>query len=177
MLSYTEELVSEYYKHLEDNGKPRFFISEHVHFPRGRKYGWSDIDVLAIGKDEIHIVQTKGYAIHKKTVEETVEDVVEFFKEAENFVRRTFDIGNKKIVKVFIADIGLSENLKNQLKNNGIDEVLSLKDITLKFFKILLQKYPEMPSKVGKEESNVTRTLLFLLYSFKKELSRAGILC
>jgi hypothetical protein len=57
-LSYTEELVSEYFRHLTDEDKrPKYMVSEHVHFQieeakRGVK-GWTDIDILAIGKDEI----------------------------------------------------------------------------------------------------------------------------
>jgi hypothetical protein len=32
-LSYTEELVSEYFKHLmDDEGKPLYMVLEHVHF-------------------------------------------------------------------------------------------------------------------------------------------------
>ena len=175
MLSYTEELVSEYYKHLEDDGKARFLVSEHVQFPSKKKYGWSDIDILAIGKKEIHIIQTKGYVVYKRTVRESIADLVDFFKEAENFVRKTFDVGDKRIIKVFIADTGLSDSMREQLKKNGIDRVLSLKEIVKDFFKILRQKYPDMPAKVGKEENNVTRTLLFLLYSFEKEFKKAGI--
>ncbi|MBS7636741.1 hypothetical protein KEJ37_05340 [Candidatus Bathyarchaeota archaeon] len=54
-LSYTEELVSEYFRHLTDEeGRPLYMVSEHVHFQaeetkKGVK-GWKDIDILAIGK-------------------------------------------------------------------------------------------------------------------------------
>ena len=30
LLSYTEELVSEYYEHLEEGSKPKFLVMEHV---------------------------------------------------------------------------------------------------------------------------------------------------
>ena len=177
MLSYTEELVSEYYRHLEKDGKPEFFVSEHVHF-RGKKKvkGWRDIDILAIGNTEIHIVQTKSFAIYRRTKKESIDDVVQLVNESEDFVRRTYDVTNKKIKKVFIADAGLSKSMMEELKSaHLIDVVKRLKDITKELFQILLEKYPKMLKEVGKEESNVTRTLLFLMYSFKQQLKKAGL--
>jgi hypothetical protein len=31
-LSYIEELVSEYFRHLDEEGRPKFMVSEHVYY-------------------------------------------------------------------------------------------------------------------------------------------------
>jgi len=161
-LSYTEELTSECYKHREKNGKREFFVEERVPF-QGEKSGWRDIDILAIGNTEIHIVSTKSYGVYKRNTELSIADTVEFFADAENFVRQTYDVDSKIIKKVFVAD-AISNNMINRMKNEGIDEVRRLEDVAIEFFQLLKNQHQEMPAKVGKEENNITRILLFLMY-------------
>ena len=78
LLSFTEELVSEYCKHIVDNkGKPKYLVSEYIHYQMPKKgvkvKGWHDIDVLAIGRQEMLIIQTKQYAIFENTKKELKE--------------------------------------------------------------------------------------------------------
>jgi len=56
-LSYTKELVTEYFRHIMDkDGRPKYIVSEHAHFqPEKAKKGvkgWTDIDILATGKED-----------------------------------------------------------------------------------------------------------------------------
>jgi hypothetical protein len=178
-LSYTEELVSEYFRHITDeNGRPKYTVSEHVHFqPEKAKKGvkgWTDIDILAIGKDEICIIQTKSFAIFKKTINDSIKSINEYFEAAENFVAKQYDIKEKKIRKIFIADFGLSETLQKSLEGLGI-ESRKLADIFVEYINILHCLYPDI-HHLGKEENNVTRILLFLSYSFRNELESCRLL-
>jgi len=177
-LTYTEELVSEYFRHLmDDEGKPLYTVSEHVHFKaKGsrRVKGWRDIDVLAISKNEICIIQTKSYAIFKRTRKESIEAIKEYFREAEKFIANKYDIKDKKIRKLFIADLGLSKTFIKSLSAEGI-EIKKLKDIFLEYLNILHKLYPDI-YHLGKEENNVTRIFMFIIYSFKKELEKCGLL-
>jgi hypothetical protein len=177
-LSYTEELVSEYFKHLTDGkGRPLYTVSEHAHFQAEGSIGvrgWRDIDVLAIGRNEICMIQTKSYAIFENTVKESIESAKEYFKEAESFIAKRYDIKGKKIRKIFIADLGLSKTFIESLSSEGI-EVKRLKDVLLEYLNILHKLYPGI-YRLGKEENNVTRILMLLTYSFKKELEKCGLL-
>lgn len=91
-------------------------VSEHVHYQKEEAQtevkGWSDIDILAVGRDEICIIQTKSYAIFENTVDESIDSAKEYFKHAENFVAKQYDTKNKKIRKIFIADFGLSKTFQ-----------------------------------------------------------------
>jgi hypothetical protein len=177
-LSYTEELVSEYFKHLiDDEGKPIYTVSEHVHFKaKGAKRvrGWRDIDILAVSRNEICIIQTKSYALFKRTKKESIEYIKEYFREAEEFIVSNYDVKGKKIRKIFIVDLGLNKTLIESLTAEGI-EVRRLKDVFLEYLNILHKMYPDI-YHLGKEENNVTRTLMFITYSFKKELEECGLL-
>jgi len=177
-LSYTEELVSEYFRHLmDDEGKSLYTVSEHVHFQaegtRGIK-GWRDIDVLAISKNEICIIQTKSNANFKRTKKESIEAIRKYFREAEKFITHNYNIEGKKIRKLFIADLGLSKAFIESLSAEGI-EAKKLKDVLLEYLNILHKLYPDI-YHLGKEENNVTRILMFIIYSFKKELKECGLL-
>ena len=171
-LSYTEEIVSEYFRHLTDGkGRPKYMVSEHVQF---QEKGWKDIDILAIGKDEICIIQTKSDAAFKKTVDESIDSAKDYFREAEKFVAKQYDIKDKRIRKVFIADFGLSKTFQKSLPAYGI-ETKKLRDIFIEYINILHKLYPDI-YHLGKEENNVTRILMFLSYSFRKELEACGLL-
>jgi len=178
-LSYTEELVSEYFRHLTDNGRrPIYMVSDHVHFQtveakKGVR-GWKDIDILAVGKDEICIIQTKSFAIFKKTKKESLDSIKDYFEEAEKFVAKQYDIKDKKIRKIFIADLGLSEDFSKDLEAWGI-ESKKLSDVFIEFLNNLHSLYPDT-AHLGKEENNVTRILMFLSYSFKNKLESCGLL-
>ena len=178
-LSYTEELVSEYFRHFIDaEGRPKYMVSEHVHFQKEEAQtevkGWSDIDILAVGKDEICIIQTKSYAIFENTVKESIDSAKQYFKDAEKFVTKQYDVEGKKIRNIFLADFGLSKTFQTSLPEAGI-EVIKLRDIFKEFLNILNELYPDI-YHLGKEENNVTRIMLFLSYSFKKELEACGLL-
>lgn len=185
-LTYTEELVKEYFKHLTEDGtrdsRSKYFISEHVLFrDKGAKGGWRDIDVLAIGREEICIVQTKSFAIFKRDTKASIREAIRFFKQAERFVRQNYEVEGKKVKWVFVADVGLSQRFRRELEAQAYArgkeiEIRSLKEVALKFFKLLRELYPDAPSQVGKEENNVTRILLFLTYAFKREFRREGLL-
>lgn len=178
-LSYTEELVSEYYRHLADEeGRPKYMVSEHVHFKgikakKGVK-GWKDVDILAIGKKEICIIQTKSFAIFKKTKDDSLNSAKEYFQEAEKFVSQNYDVKDKEIRKIFIADLGLSKDFHDKLSDYGI-ESKKLAEVFMDYLNILHSLYPDT-AHLGKEENNVTRILMFLSYSFKKELETCGLL-
>ena len=151
-LSYTEELVSEYYRHktINDTEVPQYFISERVQFKKGKSSGFSDIDVLAIGTDEICIIQTKAFAVFKSTVKESIEATIEYFTLAEEFVKQRYSINGKKITKIFVADYGLSENFKSQLLKEDI-EPIRMKDIFIKYLK-LKNEVKELRNEVSEKE-------------------------
>jgi hypothetical protein len=54
-------------------------------------------------------------------------------------------------------------------------EVKKLKDIFIEYLNILHKLYPDI-YHLGKEENNITRILMFITYSFKKELKKCGLL-
>jgi len=160
---------------MDGDRRPKYMVSEHVHFQtqegkRGVR-GWTDIDILAIGKDEICIIQTKSFAIFKKTIEESIKSIKDYFEAAENFVAKQYDIKEKKIRKIFIADFGLSKTFEKFLSAFGI-EARKLADIFVEYINIL---HPDI-YHLGKEENNVTRILMFISYSFKNELEACGLL-
>ena len=162
-LSYTEELTSEYFKHkLDNNGKLAYIVSEHVYY-QGRKRtgvrGWHDIDVLAIGNKEICIVQTKSYTGSEPKMQ-MLRHILGDFDNAETFVRVQTYAKGKKIRKILVVDY-TSEPIKNKFRVAGV-EVFRLTEITDMLLQMLKNKLFKT-SRLGKEESNVTRTLLFLL--------------
>lgn len=183
-LSFTEELVSEYYKHIVDNeGRPKYLVSEHIHYQmpkRGVKVkGWHDIDVLAIGREEVLIIQTKQYATFEDTKKESIQALQEFFKDAEKIVKQNYDVKDKKIRKIFVAE-DMSTNIKNEMEQLGI-EADWLGEIIKKFMQLLYDKWEPEYKKTGKisfgkEENNLTRILLSLTLNFDKELKKAEIL-
>lgn len=175
-LSFTEELVSEYYKHIVDNkGKPKYLISEHIHYQMPKKSvkvkGWRDIDVLAIGRQEILVIQTKQYAMFENTKKESVQALQHFFQDAEKIVKQNYDVKGKNIRKIFVAE-DMSVNMKKELEKLGI-EAEWLSEIIKKFMQLL---YSKGRISLGKEENNLTRILLSLTLNFDKELKEAGIL-
>jgi len=177
-LSYTEELVSEYFKHItDDKGLPKYMVSEHVQYQNlqasTQVKGWSDIDVLAIGADEICIIQTKSFAVFKPTVRESINSALDYFTNAEKFVKQRYPIKGKTIRKIFVADYGLSETFRNGLLPAGI-ETVKLRDVFKDYLNLLNKMYPDY--RVGKEENNLTRILIFMLNSFDKELAKGGLL-
>jgi hypothetical protein len=173
-LSYTEELVSEYYRHITDEkGFPKYMVAEHVHYQDKNAItqvkGWIDIDVLAISEDELCIIQTKAFAVFKDTVHESINSAIQYFKTAESFVLQRYAVKNKKIRKIFVADYGFSANIQSQLSKAGI-EPFKLKDIFIEYLRLLQKLHPDL-SLIGKEENNLTRIMVFILYSFEKELA------
>jgi len=173
-LTYTEELAVEYFKHiLDNNGKLEYMVSFRVPFqiPKNtakKVRGWSDIDVLAIGNEEICVVQTKSFTGTKRK-ELIINDISNFFKYADEYVENQNYGLNKNIRNIFIVDYTTKSVIKS-LEEKGI-EVMLLKDIAIELIKILEKRLGEK-QRVGKEESNVTRTLLFLIDHelFKEEI-------
>lgn len=179
-LSFTEELVSEYYKHILDNkGRPKYLVSDHIHYQLPKAgvnvKGWHDIDVLAIAQNEILIIQTKQYSIFENTKAESMKSLQEFYQDAEHVVRQSYDVKNKQIKKVFIAE-DMSKNMKVEIANKGI-EAEWFGEIIRKYMQCLYDKYEEAEKlTIGKEENNLTRVLLSLVMYFEKELMKAEIL-
>lgn len=166
-LSYTEELVSEYYKHvLDDKNKPKYVVSEKVKYKGPKGIGWSDIDVLAIGTDEIRVIETKHYTRKRKGVD-MIKKLSKSLDAAKKHVKMQPYSKGKNIKKVFIGTY-MSETIVKKLQQKGI-ETRYLGDIVKDFLRILRRKiYPNWPKKRpwggrGKEESNVTRSLILLL--------------
>jgi hypothetical protein len=95
-------------------------VAENVHYQdplaKTQVKGWIDVDVLAIAKDEVCIIQTKAFAIFEKTVAESIVSTIEYFKSAQAFVSGRYDIKGKKIRLIFAADYGLSKNIKTGLR-------------------------------------------------------------
>lgn len=183
-LSFTEELVSEYYRHdLDRKGRPKYLVSEHVQYQmpkRGVKVrGWHDIDILAIGQREIHIVQAKQYAVFENTTKESIISLGEYFKDAEKFVRQNYAAKNKKIRWVFVAE-SMSKNMHRELNRKGI-KADWVKNVIKRFLQTLYERWePEYEKtgniSIGKEESNLTRLLLSLTLYFDDQLVKSGLL-
>jgi len=165
-LSYTEELVYEYFKHeIGENGKPKYVVAAKIPFrdelETGKKVkGWHDIDILAIGEKEICIVETKSFTGVKKR-EEFVFELINRFKSAEKFVREQDYAKGKEIRKILVADEIANKKIKEDLEKEGI-ETLELREIVRKLIELLKPRVRIM-KRLGKEESNVTRTLIFLI--------------
>ena len=164
-LSYTEELVSEYFKHLMEGDKSKYVVSEKVKYRGPRGIGWSDIDVLAIGDKEVCIVETKHY-VWTASKQKLLRKIIPSFKAAEKFVKGHVYAKKKKIRKIFVATYS-TKPLERELQRHGI-ETYRLDELVKELLKILRKRiYPKWPKKIrrgrGKEESNVTRTLLMLL--------------
>lgn len=166
-LSYTEELVSEYYKHItNDTSHPKYVVSEKVKYKGPKGIGWSDIDVLAIGTDEICIVETKHYT-YKQMKINIVKKLQKSLAAAERYIKTQPYSHGKKLKKVFVATY-VSNPIIIGLQQKGI-EVHRLRELVKGLLLILRTKiYPNWPLKknkggIGKEESNVTRCLILLL--------------
>lgn len=164
-LSYTEELVSEYFKHLMEGDRARYVVSEKVKYRGPKGIGWSDIDVLAIGDKEVYIVETKQYAF-RASKKESIKQISDSLDAAESFVRKQYYAKDKRIKKFFVAT-ETARPLEEELRRRGI-ESYRLDEIVKELLKILRKRiYPKWPKRIrsgrGKEESNVTRTLLMLL--------------
>lgn len=171
--------MSEYYSHLvDDKGIPKYMVADHVHYQdmqaTTQVKGWSDIDVLAISEDELLIIQTKSFAVFENTVKESINSAIEYFKVAQTFVSGRYDVKNRKIKKIFAADYGLSKNIESHLSQAGI-EPYKLKDVFLDYLRLLKKLHPDL-YHVGKEENNLTRIMLFMVYSFGKEFSQTKML-
>jgi len=166
-LSFTEELASQYYKHLMKNEWPKYIVSEKVKY-RGPRGGWKDIDILALGQNEICIIETKHYP-WRGTKRETIKHILDSFKTAEKFVKKQPYAKGKKVKKIFIVEYASQPMLK-ELKKQRID-VRELDKIVEEFIQILYKRIWKKEWKGrGKEENNVTRTLLVLLeHEFIKE--------
>jgi len=173
-LSYTEELVAEYYKHLKDeDDKPRYIVTTHQMFKlkhtKKPVKGWTDIDVLAFGKKDILIIQTKSMANFKQNWSQSKPAIISFFEEALDFVRNQYDVEGKTLRQILIAEVGLSKKNLRDLEQKCI-EFRTLKSVTTEFLDILKKRNIKGKEKgvIGaKEESNVTRILIFLIDKFR----------
>ncbi len=167
-LSYTEEIASEYFRHIETpDGRPKYLVSEKVKYLEPRETakkvrGWHDIDVLAIGTEEVCIVETKMSTIGggRTTQDEKAKGIADSFRKAELFVKSQYTehVEGKTVRKIFVADYTTSP-FEERLKAQGI-ETLRLKDVVASLLKLLKERTKR---RLGREESNVTRTLIHLL--------------
>src|SRR3972149_7640712 len=96
VLSYTEELVREYYLHIpSEDGRGFAYegIRERVKYANNK-----DIDLILFNSNELVLVETTAFGRPK------AKRLIEEFKEHEKYIRKKFNVGRRKIVRVFAYD-------------------------------------------------------------------------
>jgi hypothetical protein len=197
-LSHTEEIVAEYLKYIKDGkGRLKYLVSERIEIPT-RKGGHSDIDILAVGKKDVLIIQTKQYTWHGSKKVST-KKILQNFEISEKFVRQQNYSRGRRIRKILCYEHG-SKTIAKDLAKKGIKSI----EIQWIMFNFLFRLGERMygsgwlnkKNKAvdwegrGKVENNLVRTLIFLVewefidknelkeYNSEsiKELKKVGIL-
>jgi len=160
MSSYVEHVVGEYYKKLGYFISPRWkYVSE--------KWGWKDIDLLAVNESEVLAIECKGgEKNHCEMAEKVIKDFAQINKHVNEKIPLAKGKGRKNILVVAFT---LSpKKLEDYLRSNSI-EVRYLKDLMRDFLNCLHKEWKESKRK-GKEEDFVTRTLKeLIIYEWIKD--------
>ena len=159
-MSYVEHIVGEYYKKLG------YFISSRVKY-FSRKWGWKDIDLLAVNENEVLIIECKGGAKnHSEMAKKIIEDIVEINKYIDE--KMPLAKGKKRRNLLVVAFTLSPKTVEHELHSRGVD-VLYLQNVIKNFLK-LLEKEMKESKKIGKEEDFVTRTLKqLIIYKWIKD--------
>jgi len=178
--NWIEELVSEFYK-LDD-----YIVITDLDLPMPkteyrRIKGHSDIDVLAIKNNEIIHTECKSWwGTEKKNEEEELRGLKDRFDVAGNLLFQKYDFlknifqTQPKITKIFVTS-GKPQKMprdKNKSPWYRLEtfcekekiQLLEINTVIKELIKKIKRKYPT-PSRVGKEESNITRFLIQLIHN------------
>jgi len=169
LTSWIEEIVARYYQ------KQGFFVITNYPFfiPREKSGknvgGWSDIDILAYNREELHVVQCKPF-LGKRKANEEARRILKWFNYALNHLRKDNKFNyiideNAKIVKRVILQSPQPKKAIKILEEKDI-EVIVLKDVIKELIDIIkdeIEKYrKEGRGRIGKEDDT--------LLSFIREL-------
>lgn len=152
-MSFVEHLVGEYYRKLG------YIVSSRIKYP-SKKWGWKDIDLLAINAKELLAIECKGGA---RNHSEMVAGIIEDSRRVGQYIDKNIPIAEGKTRKnLLVTSFLLSpRTLETKLGSEGI-EIRYLDDILIEFLKLLKKEMNET-GKTGKEEDYVTRTLKYMI--------------
>ncbi len=175
-LTYPEEIVSEYHKHILDkNGHPKYFVLERVPFQAPGETAWHDIDVLAVSRDkkQLLIIETKTYVSSTKN---EIPKIISNLRKAEKYVKNTY--GSVYSIDTILVAEDISKGARRALEKEGI-RVTDLRGILSDYLDLIYKKWNVSRARnswaIGKEENNLTRMLYSLVMLFEEELENGGI--
>lgn len=149
--------MKEYYLHMpSEDGKGFAYegIRERV------KYGNNkDIDLILFNSDEVVLVETTAFGRPK------AKGLIEEFREHEKNIRKKFNLGKRKMVRVFAYDYGdPSRKDMEALEKDGI-QVISFPELFSRYLQILKKLYQEPTERSGNEEDPMTQLIMFQAYT------------
>jgi hypothetical protein len=108
-LSGLEDFMVKYFQGKRVNGiAPAYTILLHVKLKPQRSSlpaeNWTDIYILALGREEIYIVKTQDSFRSKDLTSPSMGQIREYFSNAKAFVEKEYDVRGKKVKKLFVKE-------------------------------------------------------------------------
>ena len=157
--SYVEHITAEYFR------KKGYIVETNINYKAPSSSGWHDIDVLAIGIDDVLVIECKAY-FGKNNYAEEVRDVEEKadWIVANKLPEYNHIIGEKRIRKLYVTDAKGTPGLSTTFATSEV-EFISLKDILSNLIQMLKDQMSPDKVIIGKEDDYVIRTLISLIYN------------
>lgn len=177
--SWLESFVESYYQNFK-----RYLVQKNVWFSVEKKEGvrkqrgWSDIDILAVSDEELHLVNCKTFLGTKKA-DETANAIVLWFEEASEFIAKHRIYSNLLIkrkfplIKRLILEIPHKSAEFTIKKMEPSINIIYYKDMLIKWIDYLKTKMQSISSKNNyitpsdrvykKTEDNIERLLMELI--------------
>lgn len=177
--SWLESFVESYYQNFK-----RYLVQKNVWFPVKKKEGvrkqggWSDIDILALSEEELHLVSCKTFLGMKKA-EETANNIVLWFEEASEFINKHQIYSNLLIERKFPLIKRLILEIPHKSAESAIKKmtpsinIIYYKDLLVDWIDHLKKKMQPISTKNNyitasdkiykKTEDNIERLLMELI--------------
>ena len=177
--NYIEELVGEYYRAKDYLVQTNYwFPSEKTHRRQGQNgiqeysaRSWSDIDVLAVGKDEVLVIQVKAIINESKMADKIIEyfkKTKEFLENDNNSISDKWWLKGRKVKNVVIYEFYSPPKYIEKLTNEEI-EVHLFSECFKEIVKLIEEK------KGFKEENALMRMIHFLNHNDYLDLSQKNV--
>ncbi len=159
-LGYVEELAVRYFR------KKGYLVHTNIWFQlkkertKKKVAGWSDIDMLALSKNDALIVQCKSFLGTKKS-ESIVKELIAWFKNAEDYLETDSHwkqwIERRTLKRCLVVDISVKKT-ETGLKNENVEVVHYTSLLT-----DLIDMLKTSEIRKGKEDDPIIRLLCALI--------------
>jgi len=160
MLGYVEELAVRYFQ------KKGYIVQSNIWFQlkkertKKKVAGWSDIDMLALSKDEVLVIQCKAFLGTKKSETITTE-LIDWFENAEDYLKNDPHwkqwLDGRTLKRCLVIDHPVNKTAK-RLKDKGV-QIVRYDSLLTELVRMLISD----EIRKGKEDDPIIRLLCALI--------------